>query len=813
MASADPEARFLSALTAGFLLAGLAGARADGPSRRANRPAWGCRSEACSARRWSHRAPGAVGPRPAPGAGRRAGPGGLVRRRPGDLRRRLRQAPELPATSTASASAPTPPRWSSRWRPKAHVTAVDVYRKGKVDRAAVADALHWAREHARTSTPSSWPSRPPRSSTPWPPDSPRARRPAGGRSGASERVAKELADGWAQAPGRHRRAGRRRYGRRGPGRRPRPRARSRCSASPACPRSITVGAADRDGVPPASAGGTVRLRAGQARPRRPRRASPGSSPTSRPWPGSSTSAARTGRPRRSTCPSPPPAAGRALVGSTIPAAAAVAAVAAQLHRDGVADGATRCGASSPPPPSRCPASRSGARAPAACAEAPRGDLARQRPAGAPAPPTSAPNPPPASPGRRDVTVLGGASGRPGRGRLHRAHHHRRGRQAGGRHGRRRRGPARRPVVAGDADRRAAVPPAGRQPLGRRAPGAATSTSRSPASVDVVEDVPLCLVEGLSLTAFNFYIHDMPAEDLTFALLPALPPGLGLLDGPLMVLPLNPLHEPLLAGVSGPDGLVHFPNVPPAYFVMRQFSDYGAPVAEDSRRPAAASPPGRPGTSARRSYLNFDALVLPNPCAERIQDHWPTGTRCHQAWLEQRFGSGPVALRPHHRPLPGDHPGRGDGHRLRLHQEVAGHRRHQPLRRPAGPRRPRRTARPSPLDGRPPAGARRPRPRSCPRPGRSSRPAPPATPKGPWPPTRASTPSTSRRRWSGPAPTPSPSPPRTTGARWRSTSATRSTTRSWPSSSPSAKEVRTAVLTPQGELPGSTQRCNQARRST
>lgn len=154
-------------------------------------------------------------------------------------------------------------------------------------------------------------------------------------------------------------------------------------------------------------------------------------------------------------------------------------------------------------------------------------------------------------------------------------------------------------------------------------------------------MPLCLVEGLSLTAFNFYIHDMPAEDLTFALLPALPPGLGLLDGPLMVLPLNPLHEPLLAGVSGPDGLVHFPNVPPAYFVLRQFSDYGAPVVEDL--------PGSGGAEARRrgrelgevSYLNYDALVLPNPCAERIQDHWPTGTPCHQAWLEQRFGSGSV----------------------------------------------------------------------------------------------------------------------------------------------------------------------------
>ena len=160
-------------------------------------------------------------------------------------------------------------------------------------------------------------------------------------------------------------------------------------------------------------------------------------------------------------------------------------------------------------------------------------------------------------------------------------------------------------------------------------------------VDLVEDVPLCLVEGLSLTAFNFYIHDMAAEDLTFALIPALPPGLGLLDGPLMVLPLNPAQEPLLAGVSGPDGLVRFPNVPPAYFVMRQFSDYGAPVVEDLPASGGGEPQRQQRDLGETSYLNYDALVLPNPCAERIQDHWPTGTPCHKAWLEQRFGSGSV----------------------------------------------------------------------------------------------------------------------------------------------------------------------------
>ncbi|MGH8973996.1 MAG: hypothetical protein ACRD0C_12435, partial [Acidimicrobiia bacterium] len=155
-----------------------------------------------------------------------------------------------------------------------------------------------------------------------------------------------------------------------------------------------------------------------------------------------------------------------------------------------------------------------------------------------------------------------------------------------------------------------------------------------AVADLVEDLPLCVVEGLTLTAFNAYIHDVPAEDLTFALIPALPPGVSLLSGPLAVLPLDPLHEPVLAGVSGTDGMVRFANVPPAFYVMRQFSDYGAPVVEVFD--GAGQTRGRDLGEAA-TYLGYDALVLPNPCAERVQDHMETGTDCHRAALEERFG--------------------------------------------------------------------------------------------------------------------------------------------------------------------------------
>jgi len=152
--------------------------------------------------------------------------------------------------------------------------------------------------------------------------------------------------------------------------------------------------------------------------------------------------------------------------------------------------------------------------------------------------------------------------------------------------------------------------------------------------DLVEDLPLCLVEGLALTAFNAYIHDVPAEDLTFALIPTLPPGVSLLAGPLHVLPLDPLHEPVLAGVSGTDGMVRFANVPPAFYVMRQFSDYGAPIVEvfDGAGVTRARDLGEAAT-----YLGFDALVLPNPCPEKVEDHMETGTDCHRDHVEARFG--------------------------------------------------------------------------------------------------------------------------------------------------------------------------------
>jgi hypothetical protein len=504
--------------------------------------------------------------------------------------------------------------------PKAHVTAVDVYRKGKVDRGAVGDALHWAREHAQELD---------AVVLAFPPASLLDPMAAGlaADPGATERVAAGLADRWAKlredvaALGKAGIAVVAPAGDLGPG----PQS---VLGIAGLPEVITVGAADGNGVAAGSAGGPSVF--GRVKPDLVASAGiAGLVPDESALAGLLDLGGPGGPAPALDLPVPAAGGRAALVGSTIPAASAVAAIAAQLHKDGVADDTTLRGilTAAAVPLSGVPVWRQGA---GRLAEAPRADLARQRPLLA-GPADLGPEPAASHPWEADLKVLNGSAG-PGsidlRERIATAASAKREAVNVGA------GDARPvPAVTPTADGLHLTLPPGENPW---APGAWCGYLHLPLTglgASVVEDVPLCLVEGLSLTAFNFYIHDMPAEDLTFALLPALPPGLGLLDGPLMVLPLNPLHEPLLAGVSGPDGLVHFPNVPPAYFVMRQFSDYGAPVSEEAT--------GKTRDLGEVSYLNYDALVLPNPCPERIQDHWPTGTPCHQAWLEQRFGSGSV----------------------------------------------------------------------------------------------------------------------------------------------------------------------------
>jgi subtilase family protein len=95
---------------------------------------------------------------------------------------------------------------------------------------------------------------------------------------------------------------------------------------------------------------------------------------------------------------------------------------------------------------------------------------------------------------------------------------------------------------------------------------------------VREHVPTCLLNGSRLDLFGFYIHDEPAEDLTFALLPDFPERDTLMSGLPKHLPIDPFTTRLYQRVTGPDGKAYLNNVPPGYYRFREFSDYGSPIS-------------------------------------------------------------------------------------------------------------------------------------------------------------------------------------------------------------------------------------------
>lgn len=125
-----------------------------------------------------------------------------------------------------------------------------------------------------------------------------------------------------------------------------------------------------------------------------------------------------------------------------------------------------------------------------------------------------------------------------------------------------------------------------------------------------EQLPTCLVKGSRLRAFGFYIHDLPAENLTFSLLPALPEEASLLEKPLMFLPVDPTRTKLYTKVTGPDGYATFSNVPPGYYRVRQFSDYGSPITQRLISSSTGADVVRHSDIGENpSYESFDALVL------------------------------------------------------------------------------------------------------------------------------------------------------------------------------------------------------------
>jgi len=118
------------------------------------------------------------------------------------------------------------------------------------------------------------------------------------------------------------------------------------------------------------------------------------------------------------------------------------------------------------------------------------------------------------------------------------------------------------------------------------------------------------VKGSRVRGFGFYIHDAPAEDLTFALLPGIPEEASLLHRPFMILPVDPLKTKLYVKVTDADGFADFPNVVPGYYTVRQFSDYGSPITQTLTDPETGGAVVRASDIGHNpSYQDFDALIL------------------------------------------------------------------------------------------------------------------------------------------------------------------------------------------------------------
>jgi Subtilase family len=153
-----------------------------------------------------------------------------------------------------------------------------------------------------------------------------------------------------------------------------------------------------------------------------------------------------------------------------------------------------------------------------------------------------------------------------------------------------------------------------------------------------DQVPTCLVKGTQLDALGFYIHQLPAENLTYGLLPALPVGESVLDHVLMLLPVNPLDTRLFFKVTGTDGYAHFPNIPPGYYKIKQWSDYGDPVTQsvvDDATGQAVSQTTDIGENP--GYQSIEAFVLSAFCNDTPVDQQEFSP-CTRQFLESTFGA-------------------------------------------------------------------------------------------------------------------------------------------------------------------------------
>jgi hypothetical protein len=161
-----------------------------------------------------------------------------------------------------------------------------------------------------------------------------------------------------------------------------------------------------------------------------------------------------------------------------------------------------------------------------------------------------------------------------------------------------------------------------------------------------EQVPTCLVQGTRLKGFNFYIHDINAEDLTLGLLPALPVDHSLLHTAMHLLPIDPLSTKLFFRVSGEERRdergrpynLEFPNIPPGYYTIRQWSDYGAPIVQTVADTAGSAVAQTSDIGENPAYQSFKALVLSALCDDPVADPAvEIGSPCTENHLNTVFG--------------------------------------------------------------------------------------------------------------------------------------------------------------------------------
>lgn len=171
----------------------------------------------------------------------------------------------------------------------------------------------------------------------------------------------------------------------------------------------------------------------------------------------------------------------------------------------------------------------------------------------------------------------------------------------------------------------------------------TADSRATAAgiPEGTEQVPTCFVEGTRLSALGFYIHDLPAENLTWSLMPALPPQASILDRPLMIVRNDPRNTRVFVQTTGADGFAQFPNVPLGYYRLRLWADYAAPTTQTLTDSQGQQAILEQDIGEAVGYQSFDALVLSAVCSEQIANPFTCelepGVGCSQQYLEQIFG--------------------------------------------------------------------------------------------------------------------------------------------------------------------------------